>query len=288
MEALLLPYAAFPQPPATRQQGSRDAQPWGAERRPSEHPPRQAPSAAARGARSQRRQSREGPVCGPRRAGPAAAPHAGPRPLPASGPAGSCRGRSRGPEVGAGGPGTRGDGDGRGDGGGADLTGPRRREGGEGATAAIPPRSAAPALRGLRLARAAGSGTRARPPCSSQGEGQARPGRHLLPARTGPSPALPPTTGRVSLCRRRRRRRHFPAAASLPPTVRFLHSPGPGTASSPSLPPALPALRKRSTSPTPPTHTNGGRPTPATQARSENSTLRSSHAPHPDAMKGAR
>lgn len=58
------------------------------------------------------------------------------------------------------------------------------------------------------------------------------PARHLLPARTGPSPALPPTTGRVSLCSRRR---HFPAAASVPAAVRSLHSPGPGTAS-PSLP----------------------------------------------------
>lgn len=59
------------------------------------------------------------------------------------------------------------------------------------------------------------------------------PARHLLPARTGPSPALLPTTGRVSLCSCRR---HFPAAtASVPVAVRSLHSPGPGTAS-PSLP----------------------------------------------------
>ncbi|XP_061853694.1 arp2/3 complex-activating protein rickA-like [Colius striatus] len=38
----------------------------------------------------------------------------------------------------------------------------------------------------------------------------------------------------------------------------------------------------------PPTHTNGGRPAPATQACSENSALRRSYTPHPHAMKGSR
>lgn len=129
-----------------------------------------------------------------------------------------------------------------------------------------------------------GAGARP-PPHAPAGPGR---GRHLLPAVTGGGPARPPATGRVSLCRRRR---HLPAAAALPPAVRFLHSPGPprGRLPLPAPPPFLtpPALRKRSTSPGPPAHTNGGRPTPATQARSENSALRSSHAPHRRAVKGA-
>lgn len=50
--------------------------------------------------------------------------------------------------------------------------------------------------------------------------------RRLLPAAQAPARSRP-VTGCASLCRRR----HFPAAAALPPAVRFLHSPGPGTAS---------------------------------------------------------
>ncbi|XP_071601150.1 GAS2-like protein 1 [Heliangelus exortis] len=227
----------------------------------------------------------------PRPCGPFRRHRRGARALPALGPAGSCRGRSQGPEDDAGG--LRSCGAPRRQGRllvrrrGRPNQAPRARGRGGSYRRHPTPLGGGAGAPELRPPGAAGSDTRVRPPCSSRGKEQARPGRHLLPARTGPSPALPSTTGRVSLCRCRRRR-HFPvAAASLPETVRFLHSPGPGTASSSSLPPAPPTLRKRSTSPTPPAHTNGGRPTPATQARSENSALRSLRAPHPHAMKGA-
>lgn len=141
----------------------------------------------------------------------------------------------------------------------------------EGRTAAIPPRWRRRRGRGSCGRRA--RHTRTRPPCSS---------RRAISYLIGPDPARRfPLLQAASHC--------APAAAISPPpppqspqlSGPSIHL-GPGRPPPPSLAPALRrALRKRSAAPAPPARTNGGRPAPAAQPRSENSALRSPHAPRP-------
>lgn len=141
----------------------------------------------------------------------------------------------------------------------------------EGRTAAIPPRWRRRRGRGSCGRRA--RHTRTRPPCSS---------RRAISYLIGPDPARRfPLLQAASHC--------APAAAISPPpppqspqlSGPSIHL-GPGRPPPPSLAPALRrALRKRSAAPAPPARTNGGRPAPVAQPRSENSALRSPHAPRP-------